>query len=203
MAFPTDPPMPDLPGLVAARICHDLISPIGAIGNGVELLSMAGPATGPEAQLIADSAAQASARVRFLRLAFGSAGSEARVGRSEVAGLLAEVAQGGRLAFDWQAGAEAGRAEGRRALLAAMCIEHALPAGGTIVIAQAARGWRVTGTGRRLRIETALWDWLAGSAPAPAIGAGQVQFALLKADARAAGLRLAVEPGEGSVAIGF
>ena len=42
------PDKPDLAALVGSRICHDLISPIGAIGNGVELLMMEGAAKGPE-----------------------------------------------------------------------------------------------------------------------------------------------------------
>lgn len=203
MTLPPDPVALHLAGLVASRICHDLISPIGAVGNGVELLAMAGSGSGPEAQLIADSAAQASARLRFLRLAFGSAGADARVGRAEVAGLLADVARGGRLAWDWQAGAEAPRPAVRRALLAGMCCEHALPAGGQIVIARDTGGWRVSGTGRRLRVEPALWDWLEGNAPEPDVAPGQVQFALLAADARAAGLALTVEMGEAGVAIGL
>lgn len=204
MALPPDPGPAalDLAGLVAARLCHDLISPIGAIGNGVELMGMAG-AGGPEAALVADSAAQASARVRFLRVAFGPAGEGARMGRAEVAGLLADVARGGRLSFDWQAGIEAARADVRRAFLALMCCEHALPAGGQIVIARGEAGWRVAGSGRRLRIEAPLWDWLAGRGAAPDLGPGQVQFALLRADAAAAGLALRVETGEEGVAVGF
>ncbi len=39
---------PDLAALIASRICHDLISPIGAIGNGVELMSMDRGGQGPE-----------------------------------------------------------------------------------------------------------------------------------------------------------
>mgnify|MGYP000296592635 CR=1 FL=1 len=42
--------------LIGSRICHDLISPIGAIGNGVELLGLTGPPS-PEVRLIADSVA--------------------------------------------------------------------------------------------------------------------------------------------------
>lgn len=46
----------DLAALVSSRICHDLISPIGAINNGLELLNMSGLAhDGPEIQLIGDS----------------------------------------------------------------------------------------------------------------------------------------------------
>ncbi len=49
-ADPTDLPT-DLIALVGSRICHDLVSPLGAIGNGVELLAMAGAMPGPELAL--------------------------------------------------------------------------------------------------------------------------------------------------------
>ena len=50
----------DIPGLLGARLCHDLISPVGAISNGLELLQLSGDLNGPERDLIADSAASAS-----------------------------------------------------------------------------------------------------------------------------------------------
>ena len=64
----------DLNALLGSRICHDLISPIGAIGNGVELLIMDGATKGPEIALIAESVANASARIRFFRIGFGASG---------------------------------------------------------------------------------------------------------------------------------
>ena len=42
---------PDIAALLGSRICHDLISPIGAISNGVELLMLDGVAKGPEMTL--------------------------------------------------------------------------------------------------------------------------------------------------------
>ena len=57
---------PDLSALIGSRICHDLISPIGAIGNGVELLMMEGRA-GPEVALIAESVAAANAQIDTLQ----------------------------------------------------------------------------------------------------------------------------------------
>ena len=60
-------PEADLASLVAARLCHDLVSPLGAIGNGVELIEMGGqPASGksPEMALISDSVAAARASDR-------------------------------------------------------------------------------------------------------------------------------------------
>ena len=56
---------PDLAALIGSRICHDLISPIGAIGNGVELMMMDGTAKTPELALIAESVANANARIRY------------------------------------------------------------------------------------------------------------------------------------------
>ncbi|MGB2202346.1 MAG: hypothetical protein ACPH5G_13525, partial [Pseudooceanicola atlanticus] len=53
--------------LIGSRICHDLISPIGAIQNGIELLTMEGK-TGPEVALIEDSVRNASARTLALTL---------------------------------------------------------------------------------------------------------------------------------------
>ena len=62
---------PDLAALLGSRICHDLISPIGAIGNGVELMLMDGAGRAPEVALISESVDAANARIRFFRVAYG------------------------------------------------------------------------------------------------------------------------------------
>src|SRR5712672_145343 len=69
----------DLAALLCSRVCHDLISPVGAIVNGLEVLD-----DNPKAEdrdfaldLIKKSARTASARLQFCRLAFGAAGSSA------------------------------------------------------------------------------------------------------------------------------
>ena len=73
--------------LVCSRICHDLVSPVGAVNNGIELIrEMAdddAPSSGLESEalaLIAHSAEQGSRRLRVLRIAYGAAG--ARVGQA-------------------------------------------------------------------------------------------------------------------------
>ncbi|TMV42546.1 hypothetical protein FGG78_41795, partial [Thioclava sp. BHET1] len=91
----------DLTALLGSRICHDLISPLGAIGNGVELLAMSGQALSPEMQLIAESAAQANARIRYFRIAFGAAQGNQRIGQAELVGLLADLGRGSRICVDW------------------------------------------------------------------------------------------------------
>jgi histidine phosphotransferase ChpT len=65
---------PDLAALLCSRVCHDIISPVGAISNGLELLDEGG-ADEDAMKLIRQSARNASARLQFARIAFGAAGS--------------------------------------------------------------------------------------------------------------------------------
>lgn len=65
---------PDLAALLCSRVCHDIISPVGAINNGLELLDEGG-ADEDAMNLIRQSARNASARLQFARIAFGAAGS--------------------------------------------------------------------------------------------------------------------------------
>lgn len=65
---------PDLAALLCSRVCHDIISPVGAINNGLELLEEGG-ADEDAMRLIKTSARNASARLQFARIAFGAAGS--------------------------------------------------------------------------------------------------------------------------------
>ncbi len=65
---------PDLAALLCSRVCHDVISPVGAINNGLELLDEGG-ADEDAMDLIRSSALNASVRLKFARLAFGASGS--------------------------------------------------------------------------------------------------------------------------------
>ncbi|AEV39156.1 hypothetical protein PSE_4654 [Pseudovibrio sp. FO-BEG1] len=83
----------DLAALVASRVCHDIISPVGAITNGLEVLDEEGNEDMADfaMDLIRKSARQASAKLQFARLAFGAAGS---AGASIDLGDAQEVAVG-------------------------------------------------------------------------------------------------------------
>lgn len=67
----------DLAALLCSRVCHDVISPVGAIANGIELLDEGADEETSEIamDLIRSSAKNASARLQFARIAFGAAGS--------------------------------------------------------------------------------------------------------------------------------
>lgn len=88
--------------LMASRLCHDLISPVGAINNGVELLEEMGGQMGDEAvRLIGHSATQASRRLKLFRLCYGAAGSEASLGLDDVLVVARDYLAGGRVTLNW------------------------------------------------------------------------------------------------------
>lgn len=88
--------------LMASRICHDLVSPVGAVNNGVELMQELGADAGDEAvKLIETSATQASARLKCFRLAYGAAGSDQNIGFREVKDAFDGWARGGRLRVEY------------------------------------------------------------------------------------------------------
>jgi len=83
----------DLAALLCSRVCHDVISPVGAIVNGLEVLDEENDDSMREfaQDLIRKSARQASARLQFARIAFGAAGS---AGASIDLGDASEIAKG-------------------------------------------------------------------------------------------------------------
>ena len=111
----------DFAALIGSRICHDLISPDGAINNGIELIQMTTPSLGPEMAMISESVTNASARIRFFRIAFGAAG-EQLVGRQEVMSILKNVYVDTRLTVVWGPVDGQSRKKVRLTFLAVMCL---------------------------------------------------------------------------------
>lgn len=169
----------DLGTLIGSRICHDLINPIGAIGNGLELLTMEIPGS-PELALIAESVQNANARVRFFRVAFGMSSVTQPVELIEIKTILTDISRNSRVRLRWDGAEAPNRATLQAAFLAAMCLETVLPLGGEIALAHAQGAWRIQATGRRIQPNPDLWVLLNGKHPPDGIlTAGQVQFALL------------------------
>jgi histidine phosphotransferase ChpT len=76
LADPTDDV--DLAALIATRICHDLVSPVGAVVNGISLIQeMSGANCSEETALIGQSAHRASRLLQFYRIAFGEVTDDA------------------------------------------------------------------------------------------------------------------------------
>ncbi len=89
--------------LIASRICHDLVSPVGAVNNGVELMQELGEDAGDEAvQLIASSAQQASIRLKAFRLSYGAAGTDKNVGFKDIRDAFSELLGSGRIQAEFE-----------------------------------------------------------------------------------------------------
>ena len=192
----------DLAALIGSRICHDLISPIGAINNGLELLVMSGEATGPEIGLIGESVGNASARIRFFRIAFGAAGDQ-MVGPAEITAILRDLYLTSRLDVDWAVSTPQPRALVRLGFLSIMCLEAALPFGGTIKLTNEQDRWAVSGKADRINAPTALWDRLVGKPQQDPLQPTHVQFALLPLIAEESGRSLALAIKESQIDIRF
>ena len=95
----------ELASLLCSRLCHDLLSPIGALNNGLELLA---DETDPEMrarcfELLTDSATASAQKLKFFRLAFGAAGGfgdsvDNREPKSVIEGLLLDKP---RIQLNW------------------------------------------------------------------------------------------------------
>lgn len=168
----------ELSALVGSRICHDLISPLGAIGNGVELLELNKAATGAEMALIAQSVEHAQARVRFFRIAFGAAGKGQSIAQAEVRSVLENMANGSRSKIEWQVHGDLLRSDVRLAFLLLLCCETAMPFGGVTTVTSMGRVWTLTARSEKLAYTEPLWSLLKGPVANPDISAAHVQFAL-------------------------
>ena len=185
----------NIAALIGSRICHDLISPIGAINNGLELLEMTGTSSGPEMELISESVGNASARIRFFRIAYGAA-SDQPMGHADVDSILRDTIAGGRFELEYKPHDSQPRWAVQMAFLGIQCLETALAYGGRIEVECTDGVCTLTGYSPRIAYNPEFWDILKGG-PDDGLAAAQVQFALLPAFAAEAKRTVTVEQAEG------
>jgi histidine phosphotransferase ChpT len=181
---------PDLSALVSARLCHDLISPMGAIGNGLELLQLASGGGGPELALVHDSLRTALAKLRFYRIAFGPADAQARQSFDEAAQITDAMFHGRfTVAWDPQAG-DMPRPVARLIYLAVLCLEKSLPMGGVVRVSVGGPAVTLAVDGHRTAPPPELWAHVLTGAPVPDLRPDGIQFALLRGALTATGHRI-------------
>ena len=134
----------DLAALLCSRVCHDVISPVGAIVNGLEVLEDEKDADmrGFALELIKKSAHTASARLQFCRLAFGAAGSAgASIDTGDAEGVARNLFADERTRLDWHA-ARALLPKNKVKLILNMCLiaAAAIPRGGVMAVTIGADG---------------------------------------------------------------
>ncbi len=171
-----------LASLIGSRICHDLISPIGAISNGLELAELTATAPiGPEMSLIQQSCDYAAARIRFFRIAFGTAADATFIPVVEARKTLADHYVGTRISAIWQIDEDLTRDATQLAYLSALCLETALPHGGRLALARQDKVLVADAEATSLRSDLPIWTVLTdrGCPDLPEISPAHVQFALL------------------------
>ncbi len=167
-------PTPDFAALIGSRLCHDLVSPLGAIGNGLELVRMT-QAPSPELDLVEEAVKVAQARIRLFRLAFGAVAPDQIVGQAETVQALDALSANGRISVQSTLPASLARSVAQRLTLAALCAETALAWGGDILVGLDG----ITANADRLRLDDDLWQPLLRGQTPNAHSSATVHFALL------------------------
>lgn len=217
MPAPTDTPAPapelnvngpDFAALLAARLCHDFISPASAIVSGLDLLE------DPSAQdmredamsLIASSARKLADLLQFTRVAFGASASAENFDSRELEKLAQGVFAHVRPTLDWAIPPSTlNKASARAILNIAQLAASALPAGGKATLRAVVLDDRVAITaesvGPRARLRPEVLAGLKGEALSEGLGGPWVQAAYLHALVKAAGGQVGVELGEDTVSL--
>jgi histidine phosphotransferase ChpT len=198
----------ELASLIAAKLCHDFISPSGAIMSGLDLLD------DPTAQdmrddamsLIADSARKMVALVQFCRVAFGAATTAERFTGAELTALVDNVVAGGRATLGWSLGdGDFGKPQARALVNLAYLTVGALPTGGAATVAVRREGAQLViegvAEGARARLKAEAATGLAGQRLTEGLAGQWIQPYWLWLTADQAGGTLTVEAVESRVSM--
>jgi histidine phosphotransferase ChpT len=199
---PSSGPAPDiieLAALLCSRVCHDLISPVGAIVNGLEVLDDNPKPDDKEfaLDLIRKSAKTASARLQFCRLAFGAAGSPgAQIDVGDAHTMARGHLEDDKTRIAWNLPRELLPKNRVKLLLNMMVIaQQTIPRGGVLTVDTIGegdtRGFRVAATGLNARLPQAIAELLA-SGPVGSVDAHAVQPYYTRLLAQACGLNVAL-----------
>jgi len=191
---------PDIAALISSRICHDLVSPLGAISNGLELLELSGIPRSPEFALLNESIEAANARIKFFRIAYGTAASEAVLDPGAVQQILADYFAGRRVQAHWMSTSSLPRRLGKLLFLLIQCAETALPFGGTICVKETPGNWRVEASGQIKRNET-IWQAFQTKEARLSLQASDIQFELARSLAARMARQIRVSDRENTLAI--
>ena len=164
-------PQIDFASLLCSRLCHDLLSPVGAMNNGIELLA---DEHDPEMRqrcmdLLAESAKSAADKLKFFRLAFGAAGGFGADVDPNDAKLVIEpmVTASGRTVLEWAVPAQMmPKRAVKRLLNLVLLANDALVRGGTLFVGAEARAGEqeivVRASGPQILMDSAIREALTG-----------------------------------------
>jgi histidine phosphotransferase ChpT len=199
----------DLAALLCSRVCHDVISPVGAIINGLEVLEdeKDGEMREVALDLIKRSAASASARLQFCRLAYGAAGSAgASIDTGDAENVTRGLINNDRTKLVWNATRQHAPKNKVKLVLNLCLIALAvIPRGGTINVTLAGEGEsleaRVEAHGVNARLAHGVASMITGNPESGSVDAHSIQAFYTGLVARSCGLEVTVESEPESVTL--
>lgn len=205
-AEPTDL---ELGALMCSRLCHDVISPVGAIANGFEVLEDEKDESMRQMALdiIRNNADKASARLQFARLAFGAMGATAdRFPLEDARRLTENLYKGEKARIQWNVPPEALPKDQVKLLVNLVMVAVAtIPRGGEVTVDMAADGDGVTfslaATGINANVSETARLVFGGRVPHGRLDAHSIQPYYTYRLARSLGMEVRLEPGDGIVRI--
>jgi histidine phosphotransferase ChpT len=186
----------DLAALLCSRVCHDLISPVGAIANGLELIDdpeMDAETKETALDMVRSSARTAAAKLKFCRIAFGAAGSAGAVIDLGEAGDIAKafVGEEKRVQLEWHAPRENRPKQQVKLVLNMVLMALAgIPRGGLVTVTAAGGSFAARAAGDRAKVPEQIAQVLDGTVELTALDARLVQPYYARELARSAGLTL-------------
>jgi histidine phosphotransferase ChpT len=187
----------DLAALLCSRVCHDVISPVGAIANGLELMDdpeMDDETKETALDMVRSSARTASAKLKFCRIAFGAAGSAGALIDMGEAGETAKAFVGEeKIRLDWLAPRENRPKQQVKLALNMMLMAMAgIPRGGVITLMAEGDVFTARASGDRAKVPEAIAQVVDGTADLVTLDARLVQPYYAKQLAQSAGLTLSM-----------
>lgn len=187
----------DLAALLCSRVCHDIISPVGAIANGLELMD--DPETDAEMKataldMVRSSAKVATAKLKFCRIAFGASGSAgAHIDMSEAGETAINFVGSEKVKLDWRAPRENRPKQEVKLLLNMLLLAIAgIPRGGVITVDVEGKTFTVRATGERAKLPSPITDVVLDTVDLDTIDARLVQPYYARVLAQSAGLNLSM-----------
>ncbi|MGB8757452.1 MAG: histidine phosphotransferase family protein [Pseudolabrys sp.] len=190
----------DLAALLCSRVCHDLISPVGAIVNGLEVLEEEKDEATKEfaLDLIKKSARTASAKLQFCRIAFGAAGSAgAQIDLGDAETIARGFLEDDKTKLAWNLPRALSPKNRVKLLLNMLVIAgQAIPRGGRISVdpvgSGESMGFKVTAAGTNAKIPPAVPALLTGEGSGEGLDAHRIQPFYAGLLARASGVKATI-----------
>jgi len=182
MSAPSLAPL-DLAALLCSRVCHDLISPVGAIVNGLEVLEEEKDEGTKQfaLDLIKKSAGTASAKLQFCRIAFGAAGSAgAQIDTGDAEKISRGFLEDDKTKLAWNLPRVLLAKNRVKLLLNLLLIAgQTIPRGGQLTVdpigSGETLGFKITAAGANAKIQPAAAALLAGDTGNEAVDAHKIQ----------------------------